>query len=186
MRVHTISSRPHVQGNAAPVRLRHSAGNLSDGAGLLLVRRLWDAWGVGRQLDTNASWLAGVYRPSLMVEVWVVLLLYGGGCMDDLALLAGRGVRRHLRMDEDSGPDDLRPLAQARRAADGRRARRRALAGGARALGRGGHPEVRHARAGQHRGSALRAETGGSREGLQSEEAGSAQPSPAGRLPGGS
>jgi hypothetical protein len=28
------------------------------------------------------------------VELWVVLLLYGGGHMDDLRLLAGRGIRR--------------------------------------------------------------------------------------------
>lgn len=31
-----------------------------------------------------------------MVELWIVLLLYGGGRMDDLRLLAGRGVRRLL------------------------------------------------------------------------------------------
>ena len=31
-----------------------------------------------------------------MVEAWVVLLLYGGGVMDDLPLLDRRGVRRHF------------------------------------------------------------------------------------------
>jgi hypothetical protein len=61
---------------------------------LLLVRRLWDRLGLGERIDTQASWLAGGYRPSLMIELWVVLLLYGGGCMDDLRRLAGRAVRR--------------------------------------------------------------------------------------------
>src|SRR5690606_6784601 len=36
----------------------------------------------------------GVYRPSLLVEVWVALLFYGGKWLDDLALLRSRGVRR--------------------------------------------------------------------------------------------
>lgn len=94
MRVHTIASRPHVQGSTAPLRLRHSAGDLTDGAGLLLLRRLWDRLGLGERIDTRASWLGGSYRPSLMVELWVVLLLYGGGCMEDLRLLWGRGLGR--------------------------------------------------------------------------------------------
>jgi len=94
VRVHTIASRPHVQGSPAPLRLRHSAGELSDGGGLLLVRRLWDRLGLGQRIDTEAAWLRGDYRPSLMVELWVVMLLYGGGCMDDLRLLGGRGIRR--------------------------------------------------------------------------------------------
>jgi hypothetical protein len=94
VRVHTIASRPHVQGAPAPLRLRHSAGELTDGGGLLLVRRLWDRLGLGRRIDTEAAWLRGDYRPSLLVELWIVLLLYGGGCMDDLRLLSGRGIRR--------------------------------------------------------------------------------------------
>lgn len=94
MRVHTIASRPHVQGTSAPLRLRHSAGDLTDGSGLLLVRRLWDRLGLGERIDSEATWLRGAYRPSLLVELWVVLLLYGGGCMDDLQLLKGRGIGR--------------------------------------------------------------------------------------------
>ncbi len=94
MRVHTIDSRPHVQGTSAPLRLRHSAGELTDGAGLLLVRRLWDRLGLGAWLDKGGKWLPGLFRPSLLVEMWVVLLLYGGGRMDDLRLLSGRGIRR--------------------------------------------------------------------------------------------
>jgi hypothetical protein len=94
VRVHSIGSRPHVQGSPAPLRLRHSAAELTDGAGLLLVRRLWDRLGLGQRIDQDATWLVGDYRPSLMVEVWVVLLLYGGGSMDHLRWLAGRGMRR--------------------------------------------------------------------------------------------
>lgn len=94
MRVHTIASRPHVQGSPAPLRLRHSAGELTDGGGLLLVRRLWDRLGLGQRIDAEAAWLRGEYRPSLMVELWTTLLLYGGGSMDDLYLLGGRGIRR--------------------------------------------------------------------------------------------
>lgn len=94
MRVHTVDSRPHVQGHSAALRLRHSAGDLTDAAGLLLLRRLWDRLGLGQRIDAEASWLRGAYRPSLMVELWTVLLLYGGGRMDDLRLLEGRGVRR--------------------------------------------------------------------------------------------
>lgn len=94
MRVHTIASRPHVQGTSAPLRLRHSAGELTDGGGLLLVRRLWDRLGLGERIDARAAWLSGHYRSSLLVESWIVLLLYGGGAMDDLRWLAGRGIRR--------------------------------------------------------------------------------------------
>lgn len=94
MRNHRIESRPHVQGTAAPLRLRHSAGELTDGGGLLLLRRTWDALDLGTWIDRRAAALPGRFRPSLMVEVWVVLLMYGGGWMDDLARLARRGVRR--------------------------------------------------------------------------------------------
>jgi hypothetical protein len=94
VRVHTIASRPHVQGAPAPLRLRHSAGDLTDGGGLLLVRRLWDRLGLGERIDATAEWLGGHYRSSLLVESWIVLLLYGGGSMDDLRWLAGRGIRR--------------------------------------------------------------------------------------------
>lgn len=83
-----------MQGVSAPLRLRHSAGELTDGGGLLLVRRLWDRLGLGQRIDTESAWLRGEYRPSLMVELWTTLLLYGGGSMDDLPLLGGRGIRR--------------------------------------------------------------------------------------------
>lgn len=94
MRGHRIPSRPHVQGSPAPLRVRHSAGDLLDGGGLVLLRRAWDQLGVGRWLDARTATLPGRYRPSLMVELWIALLLYGGGWMDDLALLGSRGIRR--------------------------------------------------------------------------------------------
>jgi hypothetical protein len=94
VRNHHIAKRPHIQGSATALRLRHSSGELSDGTGLLLVRRLWDQLGAGRWIDAEAAWLGGHFRPSLMVEVWVSLLLFGGGVMDDLRLLKLRGVRR--------------------------------------------------------------------------------------------
>lgn len=94
MRNHRIGSRPHVQGSPAPLRLRHSAGEMTDGSGLLLIRRAWDLLDVGNWLDRRTSTLAGRFRSSLMVELWVVLLLYGGGWMDDLQRLGRRGIRR--------------------------------------------------------------------------------------------
>jgi hypothetical protein len=94
VRVHHIESRPHVQGCRAPLRVRHSSGELTDGGGLLLVRRLWDRLGMGQWLDAQSRSVGGHFRPSLMIEMWVVLLLYGGGVMDDLKLLRARGVRR--------------------------------------------------------------------------------------------
>jgi hypothetical protein len=89
-----IPRRPRVQGRTCPLHLRPGAQDLTDGAGLLLLRRLWDALDVGRWLDAEGRSLPGRYRPSLMVEVWTALLLYGGGWMDDLGWFGRRGVRR--------------------------------------------------------------------------------------------
>ena len=86
--------RPHVQGSRAAPRVRGGGGRITDAGGLVVVRRLWDALGLGRWIDDRAREVPGRYRPSLMVESWVVLLLYGGGAMDDLPLLERRGVRR--------------------------------------------------------------------------------------------
>ncbi|CAN5697735.1 hypothetical protein BH23GEM9_BH23GEM9_19580 [soil metagenome] len=94
VRVHHIESRPHIQGESSPLRLRHSSGELTDGGGLLLIRRLWDQLGIGTWLEVETRQVGGRFRSPLMVEVWVVLLLYGGGSMDDLKLLGSRGIRR--------------------------------------------------------------------------------------------
>lgn len=94
VRVHHIESRPHVQGTSTALRLRHSSGELTDGGGLLLLRRVWDQLGIGHWLDSHGGAIGGWFRPALMVEVWVALLLYGGSVMDDLELLNARGIRR--------------------------------------------------------------------------------------------
>lgn len=94
MRNHRIGSRPHVQGDQRPLRVRHSQQNLTDGGGLVLLRRLFDALRLGGWLDARTSEIGGHYRPSLMVEAWVALLLYGGSKLDDLVLLDRRGIRR--------------------------------------------------------------------------------------------
>jgi hypothetical protein len=75
VRNHRIPSRPHLQGTPAPLRVRHSAENLTDGGGLILIRRLWDALDLGALIDLRARAVGGFFRPSLMVEVWVILLL---------------------------------------------------------------------------------------------------------------
>ena len=93
MRNHRIESRPFVQGSPAPLRLRHSARGLTDGAGLLLFRQLWDRLQLGERIDQHAPDIGGRLRSPLMIESWLSLLLYGGGAMDDLKWLEGRGMR---------------------------------------------------------------------------------------------
>ncbi len=66
---------PHVQGTAAPLRLRHSAHGLTDGAGLPLVRRLWDRLQLGARIDRHASEIGGRFQSPLMIESWLTLLL---------------------------------------------------------------------------------------------------------------
>ena len=92
--VHHIESRPHVQGTSTALRVRQSSGELTDGGGLLLIRRLWERLGIGPWLESHGGAIGGWFPPVLMVEVWVVLLLYGGSCMEDLRLLEARGLRR--------------------------------------------------------------------------------------------
>ena len=50
-----------------------------------------------------------------MVELWVVLLLYGGGVMDDLPLQAAGSAPR-LRLGAGAAPGHVRALAAGRRA----------------------------------------------------------------------
>ena len=79
MRHHHTGSRPHVQGSRRPLRVRHSAQNLTDGGGLVLVRKLFDRFGVVGWIDGRANREKGFYRPGLTAEAWIALLLYGGG-----------------------------------------------------------------------------------------------------------
>ena len=92
MRFYRIESRPHVQGASAPLRLTHSARDLTDAGGLLLVRQLWDRLHLGARLDQRTPDIDRRYRSSLFIESWIALLLYGGGVMDDLTRFAERGV----------------------------------------------------------------------------------------------
>jgi len=89
-----IPSRPQVQGQSRPLQLRPGAQVRTDGAGLLVLRRLWDELSLGAWIDDRAEEVGGWFASSLMIEVWVALLWYGGGWMDDLELMARRRVRR--------------------------------------------------------------------------------------------
>ena len=83
-----------MQGSGRALHVRHSARNLTDGGGLVLVRKLFDRFALAGWIDHRAKGEKGFFRPSLMTEAWIVLLLYGGRVMDDLPLLERRGVRR--------------------------------------------------------------------------------------------
>ena len=74
-----LSFLPRVQGDPSPLPLRQSGQPLTDGAGLLTLRALWDRLDLGNWLDDRLSDLPGRFRPSLMIELWVALLWYGGG-----------------------------------------------------------------------------------------------------------
>ena len=91
---HHTGSRPHVQGSGRGLRVRHSARGPTDGRGLVLVRKLFDRFALAGWIDDRTKKEKGFFRPGLMTEVWVVLLLYGGRVMDDLPLLERRDVRR--------------------------------------------------------------------------------------------
>lgn len=132
-----------MQGSAAALRLRHSAGELRDGGGLLLLRRLWDRLGLGGATDAQSGWLSGQYWLNLLVELWVVLRLYGGSSIDDLLCWANAHPST-LRLEGGTESHHLRALAAARRSAAGAPARCDTLEGGAGALGgaRVPHPDI--------------------------------------------
>lgn len=88
-----IPARPHVQGSAASIEVETTSEQLTDGAGLMPFRVAWDRLGLGKYLDEALSGIGGSYRPSLHMEQWMALLLYGGHCMDHLPLLESRGVQ---------------------------------------------------------------------------------------------
>jgi hypothetical protein len=65
---------------------------LTDAAGLASVRTVWDRLELGSRMDEALGWVGGRYRPSLHMEQWISLLLYGGYCMDHLRWLERGGV----------------------------------------------------------------------------------------------
>jgi hypothetical protein len=83
-----------VQGASGPLRLAHNAQGLTDGGGLLLLRQLWDRLQLGARIDQRTAAVDRRYRSALFIEVWLALLLYGGGVLDDLQRFAARGVAR--------------------------------------------------------------------------------------------
>ena len=87
-----IPARPHVQGSSAALVLETTEERLTDAAGLVPFRALWDRLGMGAHLDEVLAWMPGRYRPALHIEQWLMLLLYGGTHMDHLPLLEARGV----------------------------------------------------------------------------------------------
>jgi len=91
-----MNRRPHVQGDAAAIDVELTDEVLTDGAGLSVLRALWDKLEIGAYLDRELAEAGGRYRPSLHAEQWIALLAYGGGCMDHLPLLESRGVRAML------------------------------------------------------------------------------------------
>jgi hypothetical protein len=91
-----MERRPHVQGDAAAIDVELTDEVLTDGAGLTVLRALWDKLEIGAYLDRELAEVGGRYRPSLHAEQWIALLAYGGGCMDHLPLLESRGVRALL------------------------------------------------------------------------------------------
>ena len=82
VRHHHTGNRPHVRGSGKAPRVRHGARNLTDGGGLVLVRKLFDRLALAGWIDGRAKKEKGFFRPGLMSEVWIV------------PLLERRGVRR--------------------------------------------------------------------------------------------
>ncbi len=88
-----ISARPHVQGDARGLAVEFTGERLTDAPGLLGLRALLDALGVSAALDALCAGIGGDFRPATMVEQWLSVLWYGGGCLDHLRQLEARGVR---------------------------------------------------------------------------------------------
>ena len=59
MRHHHTGSGPHVQGSGRALRIRHSAFNLTDGGGLVVVRKLFDRLGLAGWIDRRAEKRSG-------------------------------------------------------------------------------------------------------------------------------
>lgn len=84
--------------------MKEGATQLTDGAGLLQLRGLFDALALGRWLDAREVGGQEEYRMSLMVEMWSALLMYGGSHMDHLAWLKARGVGELFGWEEIPHP----------------------------------------------------------------------------------
>ena len=65
MRSHHTGSRPHIRRASRLLHVRHSVRNLTDGGGLVLVRKLFDRFGLAGWNDGRAK-KEGFFRPGLM------------------------------------------------------------------------------------------------------------------------
>ena len=99
-----IPARPHVQGSVAGLEVETTRERLTDAAGLLPFRGVWDRLGIGKFLDGKLAAMGGRYRPALLIEQWAMLLQYGGDCMDHLPLLESRGVREMFGWEDVAHP----------------------------------------------------------------------------------
>ena len=99
-----ISVRPHVQGDARGLAVEFTDEKLTDAPGLLGLRALLDALGVSAALDALCAGIGGDFRPATMVEQWLSVLWYGGGCLDHLKQLEARGVRELFGWDAVADP----------------------------------------------------------------------------------
>jgi hypothetical protein len=118
VRHHRMDSRPHVQGSAAPLRLRHSAAELTDGAGLVLLRRTWDALGIGAWLDGHGEDLRGEYRPPPDGRALGGALALWRRLHGRPGMAAPPGDPPPLRLEGRARSDPLRPLAFAAETGD--------------------------------------------------------------------
>src|SRR4051794_41950412 len=87
-----MDRRPHVQGDAAAIDVELTDEVLTDGAGLTVLRALWDKLEIGAYLDRELAEGGGRNRPSLHAEQWIALLAYGGGRVAHPPLPEGRGT----------------------------------------------------------------------------------------------
>ena len=95
VRHHHTGNRPHARGSGKAPRVRHGARDLTDGGGLVLVRKPCDRLALAGWIDGRAKKEKGFFRPGLMSEVWIVSPLYGGGACG--ASSAGGGCRTPRR-----------------------------------------------------------------------------------------
>src|SRR3989337_1475950 len=99
-----ISARPHVQGDARGLAVEFTGEKLTDAPGLLGLRAILDALGVSAALDALGAGIGGDFRPATMVEQWLSVLWYGGGCLDHLKQLEARGVRELFGWEAVANP----------------------------------------------------------------------------------
>ena len=91
-----IASRRRIQG----IRHRRFVGpgvpNLIDGDGLAVVRNLFGRMGLADWIEHGTKEDKGFFRPGLVTEIRITLLLCRSGVSDDMPLFRQRGGRRRV------------------------------------------------------------------------------------------